>query len=400
MHDDDGSEGLRIGFVTAFPPGRNSLNEFGWHCVTNLAAKPEVAEIVLFADQTDEGPPSPVSGVEARTAWRFNSALNPLRIAWHVGRSRPDVVMFNLQFATFGDTKIAGGLGLLTPLVLRLMKVPTVVILHNLVENVDMQDAGFARSSVMARLLKGAGTALTKAILRADYVALTIPRYVELLRSKYGSDNVLLAPHGAFDEIDEPTYEPPPGTRKVLAFGKWGTYKTVEILIEAYRELLERGYDDVGIVIAGTDSPNSPGYLAGVQADCADLADVTFPGYVAENDVPRLFTESAVTVFPYTSTTGSSGVLHQAGSFGRCAVLPSIGDFIEVIEEEGFVGEYFEPGDAGSLADALAKLLDDDRLRLEQGRRNFAAASGIPMAEVMDWHLFHMQRILDQRARK
>ena len=95
-------------------------------------------------------------------------------------------------------------------------------------------------------------------------------------------------------------------------------------------------------------------------------------------------------MFPYTSTTGSSGVLHQAGSYGRCAVLPKIGDFAEVIEEEGFVGQYFEPGDAMSLADALEELLNDPAKRESQGRMNFSAAAGIPMAEVVDWHLFHL----------
>ncbi|MEM7288176.1 MAG: glycosyltransferase, partial [Actinomycetota bacterium] len=370
--------GVRLGFVTAFPPGKNSLNEFGWHCAINLAPKPEVASLVIYADETADGPPTPIAGAESRVCWRFNSLLNPIRIAREVRRTKPDAVVLNLQFATFGDTKVAGGLGLLTPWVLKRMGVPTAVILHNLVENVDMQDAGFAGSRLTARVMQLAGWALTKALLKADYVALTIPRYVELLRSKYGGDNILLAPHGAFDEIDEPDFTTSAGPKKLLAFGKWGTYKTVDVLIEAYRELLSRGYGDIEVVIAGTDSPNSPGYLAGVEESCRDLPEVTFTGYVPEEDVQRIFTEAAVTVFPYTSTTGSSGVLHQAGSFGRCAVLPAIGDFAEVIEEEGFIGEYFEPGDALSLADALAKLLDDDSLREEMGRRNFAAASGIP----------------------
>lgn len=400
MTNDDAAAGLRIGFVSAFPPGRNSLNEFGWHCVTNLATKPEVDGVLLYADRTEDGPPTPVRDVDARACWAFNDPFNPLTIVRQVLRTKPDVVVFNLQFATFGDTKVAGGLGLLTPAILRLLRVPTVVILHNLVENVDMQDAGFTGSPIVARVMKLAGTALTWFLLRADYVALTIPRYVELLRSKYGGDNILLAPHGAFDQIDEPNYDLPPGNRRILAFGKWGTYKRIEVLIDAFTELRRRGYDDIELIIAGTDSPNSPGYLAGAQADCPDDSNIAFIGYVAEGDVPDLFGGAAVTVFPYTSTTGSSGVLHQAGSFGRCAVLPSIGDFVEVIEEEGFVGEYFEPGDPRSLADALAKLLDDEGLRLEQGRQNFAAAAGIPIAEVMDWHLLHIGRVLDERRRR
>jgi glycosyltransferase involved in cell wall biosynthesis len=122
-------------------------------------------------------------------------------------------------------------------------------------------------------------------------------------------------------------------------------------------------------------------------------------GYVAEEDVATLFYEATVVAFPYTSTTGSSGVLHQAGTYGRAAVLPQIGDFIEVIEEEGFSGEYFVPGDAVSLADALAKVLDDPTRRVDLGRRNFAAAAGIPMSEVVDWHVVHIRGLLAERAR-
>jgi len=108
---------------------------------------------------------------------------------------------------------------------------------------------------------------------------------------------------------------------------------------------------------------------------------------------------AAVTAFPYTSTTGSSGVLHQAGSYGRAAVLPAIGDFAEVIEEEGFVGLYFEPGNATSLADALAKMLDDEAMTIEHGRQNYLAASGIPMGEVIDWHLLHLGEAMSRRIR-
>ena len=37
-----------------------------------------------------------------------------------------------------------------------------------------------------------------------------------------------------------------------------------EFAVEAYRLLLQRGYQDLELVIAGSDSPNSPGYLAEV----------------------------------------------------------------------------------------------------------------------------------------
>jgi glycosyltransferase involved in cell wall biosynthesis len=106
-----------------------------------------------------------------------------------------------------------------------------------------------------------------------------------------------------------------------------------------------------------------------------------------------------VVAFPYTSTTGSSGVLHQAGEYGRAAVLPRIGDLIDIIEEEGFAGVYFTPGDATSLADALAEVLDDPARRIELGQRNLAAAAGIPIREVAHWHVVHLRRLTDKARR-
>jgi len=387
----------RVGVITAFPPGRNSLNEFGFHLVTHMAANDQLDRVVVFADETSEGAPLAIEGTAAVVSWRFNALTNPIRLIRAVRKARVDAVLVNLQFATFGDTKIAGGLGLLVPAILARTGTPTGVILHNLVDNVDMEDAGFASSKLMAKLMNAAGEALTRIILQADYVALTIPRYIELLQGKYGATNALLTPHGSFEEIAEPVFGIPDGPRKILAFGKFGTYKTVDVLVDAVRQLMAHGYHDLELVIAGTDSPNSPGYLQGVQDACADLENVTFTGYVEEEDVAGLFESAAITAFPYTSTTGSSGVLHQAGSYGRAAVLPAIGDFVEVIEEEGFVGTYFEPDNAESLADALASMLDDNRLTTEHGRRNYLAATGIPMAEVIDWHLLHLGAAMGSR---
>jgi glycosyltransferase involved in cell wall biosynthesis len=392
-----GSKSLRIGFVSAFPPGRNSLNEFGFHMVTKLAAKPEVSRVLLYADHTNAGLPQNIDGVTPIVCWKFNDPKNVLRVLRAVRKTSPDAVMLNLQFATFGDKRIPGGLGLLLPAALRAMGVPTLVVLHNLADNVDMQDAGFTKSKLVATLMTKAGRFLTHALLRADVVALTIPKYVEFLQSSYGATNVLLAPHGSFEVVPTPSYELPPGNRRIMAFGKWGTYKTVDMLVTAYRDLISRGYTDLELVIAGTDSPNSKGYLAGVAEQCLDLPNITFTGYVAEEDVEDLFSSSAVVVFPYTSTTGSSGVLHQAGAYGCATVLPAIGDFVEVIEEEGFCGEYFDPADPSTLADAIVKVIDAPDRRRELGRRNYAAAIGIPIDEVVDWHLIHIDRLLAKK---
>ena len=388
--------GLRIGVVSAFPPSRNSLNEFGFHLVKHLARLDEVAEVIVYSDITSTGDPEPMPGVVFEPSWQFNG-LGTLRdLPRAIARTKPDAVLINLQFATFGDRRIPGGLGLLLPAVLRARHVPTLLVLHNLADNVDMKDAGFAGSAITAWLMTAAGRLLTRALLRADLVALTIPRYVEFLRDSYGAKNAILAPHGSFEDMPTPSFDVPPGRRSIMAFGKWGTYKTVDMLVEAYKELLRRGYDDIQLVLAGTDSPNSAGYMASAKERYADVPHLEFPGYIAEEAVAPLFLSSSVVAFPYTSTTGSSGVLHQAGEYGRAAVLPRIGDLVDIIEEEGFQGVYFEPGDPVSLADAIAEVLDDPAKQAALGKRNFAAATGIPMSEIVQWHVAHIERLLEK----
>lgn len=386
--------------VTAFPPGRNSLNEFGLHLVRHFSRLPEVAEVVAYVDRTEAGTPDPQPKVTFRPCWRFNDLTNLVRVPREIRRTRPDAVVLNLQFATFGDRKVAGALGLLIPAVLRLLRVPTLLVLHNLADNVDMKDAGFARSALAARGLRLAGRGLTRCLLLVDLVTLTIPRYVEFLQSSYRARNAVLAPHGSFEDVATPSFGVPDGRRSIMAFGKWGTYKTVDVLVDAYSRLLDRGYDDLRLVLAGSDSPNSSGYMAAAAARYADVPHVEFPGYVAEKDVPGLFLDASVVAFPYTSTTGSSGVLHQAGEYGRAVVLPRIGDLVDIIEEEGFAGVYFAPGDPASLAGALAEVLDDPAKREDLGRRNFAAAAGVPMSEVVEWHLAHLERLLDRRRNR
>jgi glycosyltransferase involved in cell wall biosynthesis len=221
-----------------------------------------------------------------------------------------------------------------------------------------------------------------------------MPQYVDVLRTKYRADNVYLAPHGSFEEPN-PVRRTPDSTPSLLAFGKWGTYKKVEVLLDACKILRADGVD-VDVVIAGTDSHNARGYLAAVKEVYHDLAGVTFTGYVAEADIPAMFAAATVAVFPYTSTTGSSGVLHQAGSYGCPVALPDIGDLAECVREEGFEAVTFDPADARDLARALAALLADPRRMAAMGEANRAAACGIPLADVADWHLAHLQEICTQ----
>ena len=397
---------MRIALVTPYPPSTGTLNEYAYHFVRALRLKPEVSEVLLLSDHLEDGAAYPVeseneTGCAPLTiipCWRFNDPFNAIRILQAIRKAKPDSVLFNLQFASFGNAKIAASLGLTAPWLVKTAGFPTIVLLHNIMETVDLKTAGFGGNPLMERAIRLFGKLATRILLGADRVALTIPKYVEILIEQYGADNVLLAPHGAFDDVDAPVFELPAGPKQVMAFGKFGTYKRVERMIEAVEKLEAQGIGPLEVIVAGTDSPNAAGYLQSVRKQYAHMNNVHYTGYVEEVDVPRIFSDAAVVVFPYTSTTGSSGVLHQAGSFGKAAVLPKIGDFAEVISEEGYDGEFFEPDDVDSLAQAIARVVEDPERRKELGMRNYLASRGLPIADVVDWYLLHFQSISGQSS--
>jgi anti-anti-sigma factor len=394
---------MYLAIITTLPPGRGTLCEYGEHLVRAFAENPGVTRLTVIADVLPESQRESKAELfteffgtlEVRRVWRFNDLASTWKIRRALDDLKPDAVLFNVQFASFGDQRLPAALGLLAPWLARVGGYPTTTLMHNLMETVDLTRAGFGSNPIMELITRTAGRMFTRAILQSNLVAVTMPRYAALLRRDYGAKNVFLSPHGAFRRTLAPAL---PAGKTVMTFGKFGTYKTVEPLLEAHKTLLERD-PNVRLVIAGSDSPNAAGYLERVKAQYADLPNVTFTGYVPEDQVESLFTNCTVVAFPYTSTTGSSGPLHQAGEFARAAVMPRIGDLAELIEEEGYRAEFFEPENVPSLTEALWRALEPERA-LELGMANHAAATSLTLFDVACWHVLHFQRLIDLKTPK
>lgn len=386
---------LRIAIVSPYPPSDVTLSEYGYHLIKHFAKKEEIEEIIVLTNHIGDNSQYVAEDTNVRLVpcWRFNSLKNIFTITKAIRQERPDVVLFNLQFMLFGDKKVAAALGLMIPSLLKLMRIPTVTLLHNILEEVDLNSAGFTSNKLLQKAYNFIGTCLTKLILQSDLVGVTIEKYVETLRNKYKTDNVVLIPHGTFEIPEMPDFDRETEKINVMTFGKFGTYKKVEILIEAVEQLRKKTALPIELVIAGTDNPNVKGYLKTVQEKYQHVEDVTFTGYVAEEDVPRIFSESTVVVFPYTSTTGSSGVLHQAGSYGKAAVLPKLGDLERLIDSEGYAGAYFDPESVESLSTAIEKIVTNKELRKQIEFKNYQAAISLDMSDIADWYLLHFGRM-------
>ncbi|MEJ1223732.1 glycosyltransferase [Sediminicola sp. 1XM1-17] len=393
---------MKLAIVTAYPPSKVTLTEYGYHLVKHFRLQEEVTEIILLTDRTEEEKDLNFKEagckITVKECWSFNNYKSLFHINTAINSTKPDAVLFNLQFLKFGDKKVPAALGLLLPMMCKLKGIPTISLLHNIMEQVDLENAGITKNKWLQKAYNFIGTTLTRFVLASDIVAVTISKYVGILENIYKSRNIALIPHGAFETPPEPDYSIPKGPKQVMAFGKFGTYKKVEILIEAVELIRKRTQEDIEIVIAGTDSPNTPGYLAAVKQKYCHIPQLRFTGYVAEEDVPTIFAESSVVVFPYTSTTGSSGVLHQAGSYGKAVALPNLGDLSILVQEEGYLGEFFEPESVASLADAIEGILINDDHRIHLSQTNYKAACSLPMSTITKMYVDYFKAIQQTKA--
>jgi anti-anti-sigma factor len=374
-----------------------TLNEYGYHFIRAFRRNPEVGKITVLCPRLPKGESYTAyaePGIELLPCWDFNSVFAAFQIRQQMRNIQADALIFNLQFMTFGEGKVPAALGLLAPWLCRRKHMPVITLLHNITETVKLENIGLSRGGLAAKLMLRIGRILTRFILKSDLVGLTISQYVDIIRREYKVKHAVLLPHGSFDLPARVQQADKPEVFHLLAFGKFGTYKKAEVLLEALPILRQRyPQQQFRVTIAGTDNPNVKGYIARLEKEYEHDPDVVFTGYVPEEAVEALFQSATLIVFPYTATTGSSGILHQAGSYARACVLPNMDDLARVVEEEGYTGEYFETAKPFSLANAIGQLLENPERRKAMEEANYRAAAALSMDDLVHWYLGHLSAL-------
>ena len=383
----------RIALVSAFPPGKQSLNEYGLHLAMGLAARDDVAEVIVLADklsgsvqELDLGPK-----VTVKRCWSFNKLTTLPTLINELRRVNADGAIWNLQMATFGENELTAALGLLAPMAARMTGTPSGVIAHNMVDGVDLDQTILKGQPIRQTVVRFGGRVITRALLSATYLTVTLRSYYDNLFAGNPNAPVHLVPHGTFDTHPGTLRPLADRPRRIVTMGKFGTYKRLETLLDAFDILRASPNNaDLELVIGGSDHPNTPGYLDRLAQSRASDQGVTFAGYVAENDIPSFFGDARLSVFDYSATTGSSGVLHQTACYGTVPVFPRIGDFVDVCEDEGISGVNYTAQDATDMAAQMQAALLDETGTQAMVQANQTAAMGFPFEKVV---AFHMDKI-------
>jgi glycogen synthase len=189
-------------------------------------------------------------------------------------------------------------------------------------------------------------------------------------RKAYRTDEEIatVVPLGTRDASEEYPAQRGNGDKRlrILFVGRLERRKGVDVLLDAAERLLPER-PDVELVLVGKDTENTEigeTYRESFQRRFgeADWAErVTFAGAVSDEELFQHYSDCDVFVAP--SRYESFGlVLTEAMAFGKPVVGCQAGGMKEVVDD-GATGLLAEPGDATSLAEQLAKLIDDPDLR-------------------------------------
>lgn len=384
---------MKVCLVTAFPPSTERLNEYGFHLAKELK-KHDLVSLTVLSDQMDQ-PAHELPDFDVDRCWKFNSITTPVAMLRAARKHRPDVVWFNLVFSSFGDKPIPAFLGICSVFLLRLGGYYTHVTLHHVIEALDL-----SQGTRFPRLYRVFGAIATKLILLSGSVTVLLPSYRKLLLQNYGGEGVHLRKHGIFSAAPKFPDISRRGNpeHRILAFGKWGTYKRPEILIEAFAQIADR-FPNAKLVIAGSDHPACPGYVNSLRERWRDCSRIEFHGYVPEDEIGSLFSDATVLVLPYTSAGGPSGVAHQACEFAVPIIGADIPDFRDMAETEELAMLFYERDNTDSLAKVLSDLLENPTLQNEMAEQNFSVAVRTTMETVVVQYLQSFAKSLALKLR-
>jgi glycosyltransferase involved in cell wall biosynthesis len=195
----------------------------------------------------------------------------------------------------------------------------------------------------------------------AAHIALTEFAKRIMVRAGLPEDRVFVKPNFVVDPGGRPG--PPRRPTRVVYVGRLVHEKGVDILIDAWRRRAPGGAE---LLIIGDGPERRP-----LEAQATGRADIQWLGWLPRQGVVDALRDCAYLVLPSRWYEGLPLVMLEAFASGTPVVAPRWGGVGEVVAD-GVNGALFEPLDARSLAETLARCLRLDSAawqRLSDGAR-------------------------------
>lgn len=144
----------------------------------------------------------------------------------------------------------------------------------------------------------------------------------------------------------------------ILAFGNIRAYKGLDVLLRAFRRLLNAG-QEATLVIAGQPWNGFQSFQDIIDELDLDAHVHTWLEFVPDQQVEALFAAADLAVFPYRHFEAQSGATTLALSFGVPILVSDVGGLSDLVDDPRAV---VPPNDPEALAGAMCAVLDDERL--------------------------------------
>ena len=355
---------MHLVIVSPFPPAVTGVGQYGYYITRALAKLGCFSRITVLAGSSLNGEKVNHLGLtEVEYCWEPGQLNARQAILSRVKRLRPDLVWFNVRMGMFGESPLLSISGLLAPMLVRRMGIPTVVTFHEMVE---LSDLG-ALNAPGGRLAPLGARFITSLATQADVVCLTMRDHIDWFAQRRPQVDCCHIPLGA---MRQPLLLDEQDRTELLLFNMLAPFKGVELLLETFPQL-KRTYPNLQLSIAGEEHPRFPGYAQYLRRRFADLPGVCWLGKIADEDVIDLFHQTNIVVLPYSASTGSSSVLYSAATWGRAIVASDLRELRELAHEQNFQIEFFENGNAASLRETIGSLLASPARRRQQAEHNF-----------------------------
>lgn len=203
---------------------------------------------------------------------------------------------------------------------------------------------------------------LNKVLIKSNKIIVHAATHKDILTKRgFLAENIVIIPHGDYSFFHELHKKNSVETEKdtILFFGYIRKYKGLEHLIKAV-PLISKEVPDLKVIIAGK------GDFSKYSQFITDNSKFEIHNkFIPDEMVSELFQRAELIVLPYIEAT-QSGPLHIACAFKKPVVATNVGAIPEVVEH-GKTGLLVPPRDEKALADAIIKLLMDDKLKKKMG---------------------------------
>ena len=337
-------DSLRVSFVGNFYNHGVPLAQWATGFVLLLSKIKKIEEVNVLCPSNTEGKAEMQlpEGVRIIPCFDIEKPLTLINLLKELSKGQPDIIFFNLNSTSFGNKSLTNLIGLLITFLAPLFGKRYKIIYHSSVITNDPEKLGYnkpydkLRRAVLSVLEFSIFRFLDTFVLLDTYKTIidksVRKNKVKTLKNHYLEALPTIFMNGFMEQSElkkektENTLHP-----TILLPGSWGPQKNLELALKSLNNLRKGGYS-FRVVITGGPNSHFADYANVFDRLISQYGDIITEsiGYIAENEMMKIFLNSDLILMPYNTSGGHSGILEMAAFFE----VPLIGISFAEYEEK------------------------------------------------------------------